>query len=600
MHLVWDIEGDGLHEIVLDQKGQPKPECTKVHCLVAVDIQTNEMHTFRSHQIDEGWDLLCNATTIIGHNILGYDVPVMERITGRKLPESVKIVDTLLMAMLLWPDRGTCPAGGYGLKNLGLYYGENEKADYTGGWEEFSEEMLRYCQQDVRTNVDVFRRLTKDCKDKVPAEVLAFEHDFAKIIMSQTAHGWNYDINQGERYLMEIYSRKADIVDQLRTIFPDRIEEMKKPAYWYDPVTGEQYATKGAVTGKGQGEIKARLEKGPPNVKHHPFNPSSSMQIAERLKEKYGWQAKVNPDTGKPICGSEELEELDFPEAKLLLDYREADKLRGQVEDWNARAGYSRDGRIHGNLKTLGTVTGRTAATQPNIQQVSSDKVARSLWIPSEGMVQVGADLSGLELRALAHYMAPMDGGKYADEILNGDIHTANQLAAGLETRNQAKTFIYALIYGGGNAKIGSIVGGSANKGSQLKANFFKNIPALAKLIEDSQKVADAQGAIKLLDGRMCPVRSAHKSLNVLLQGCGAIISKKWCIIANERVKAAGLRAHQLGFIHDEIQFECHPDDAEQLCEILTSSSIIAGEELGMRIPIDSEAQIGKNWSECH
>ena len=600
MHLVWDIEGDGLHEIVLDQKGQPKPECTKVHCLVAVDIQTNEMYTFRSHQIDEGWDLLCNATTIIGHNILGYDVPVMERITGRKLPESVKIVDTLLMAMLLWPDRGTCPAGGYGLKNLGLYYGENEKADYTGGWEEFSEEMLRYCQQDVRTNVDVFRRLTKDCKDKVPAEVLAFEHDFAKIIMSQTAHGWNYDINEGERYLMEIYSRKADIVDQLRTIFPDRIEEMKKPAYWYDPVTGEQYATKGAVTGKGQGEIKARLEKGPPNVKHHPFNPSSSMQIAERLKEKYGWQAKVNPDTGKPICGSEELAELEFPEAKLLLEYRETDKLRGQVEDWNARAGYSRDGKIHGNLKTLGTVTGRTAATQPNIQQVSSDKKARELWIPSEGMVQVGADLSGLELRALAHYMAPMDDGKYADEILNGDIHTANQEAAGLETRNQAKTFIYALIYGGGNAKIGSIVGGSANKGAQLKANFFRNIPALAKLIEDSKMVAEDKGGIKLLDGRFCPVRSAHKSLNVLLQGCGAIISKKWCIIANERVEKAGLRANQLGFIHDEMQWECHPADAEQLCEILTTSSVIAGEELGIRMPVDSEAQIGKNWSECH
>ena len=600
MHLVWDIEGDGLHEIVLDQKGQPKPEATKVHCLVAVDIQTNEMYTFRPHQIKEGWDLLCKAETIIGHNILGYDIPVMERIMGTPLPKEVKIVDTLLMAMLLWPDRGTCPAGGYGLKNLGLYYGENEKADYDGGWEEFSEDMLTYCQQDVRTNVDIFRRLTKDCKAKVPAEVLAFEHDFARIISRQTARGWSYDIDKGERYLFEILSRKRGIEDELRRIFPDRIEIMKKCQYWLDPVTGNQYPTKGSVTGQGQGEIKARLVEGPPNEKRHPFNPSSSMQIAERLKEKYGWQAKVNPDTGKPICGSQELEELDFPEAKLLLEYRETDKLRGQVEDWNARSGYSRDGKIHGNLKTLGTVTGRTAATQPNIQQVSSDKKARELWIPSEGMVQVGADLSGLELRALAHYMAPMDDGKYADEILNGDIHTANQEAAGLETRNQAKTFIYALIYGGGNAKIGSIVGGSANKGAQLKANFFRNIPALAKLIEDSKMVAEDKGGIKLLDGRFCPVRSAHKSLNVLLQGCGAIISKKWCIIANERVKEAGLRANQLGFIHDEMQWECHPADAEQLCEILTTSSVIAGEELGIRMPVDSEAQIGKNWSECH
>ena len=474
MHLVWDIEGNGLHEIVLDQKGQPKPECTKVHCLVAVETSGKEtMHTFLSHEIEKGWDFLCSADTIIGHNILGYDIPVMERITGKKLPSSVKVVDTLLMAMLLWPDRSACPAGGYGLKNLSIHFGQNEKSEYTGGWEEFSVEMLEYCQQDVRANLDVFRCLTKECKDKVPANVLKFEHDFAKIIMEQTAHGWTYDIDNGERYLFEILSRKRGIEDELRRIFPDRIEYMKKPQYWLDPETGIQYVTKSSVSGKGQAQIKARLVQGPPNEKRHPFNPSSSMQIADRFKEKYGWHAKVNEETGKPICGSTELEELEFPEAKLLLEYREADKLRGQVEDWNARAGYSRDGKIHGTLKTLGTVTGRTAATQPNIQQVSSDSKARSLWIPSKNMVQVGADLSGLELRALAHYMYPADGGEYANEILNGDIHTTNQNAAGLETRNQAKTFIYSLIYGAGNAKIGSVVGGSANKGCKTQGKVL-------------------------------------------------------------------------------------------------------------------------------
>lgn len=599
-HYVWDIEGNGLHEITLDQKGQPTIECDTVHCLVAVDAQTGDMKTFRPHQIEEGWDLLCKADSIIGHNILGYDIPVMERITGKRLPDSVKVIDTLLMAMLLWPDRSSCPANGYSLKNIALYYGGNQKSDYDGGWEEFNEDMLKYCQQDVRTNLNIFQRLSSDCKGRVPANVFQLEHDFSRIICDQTAHGWYYDLNGGEKLLMDILLRKRGIEDQLRKIFPDTKEELKTPQYWIDPQSGNQYTTKSDVKGKGSGAIKARLVKGPNKYKLIPFNPGSSLQIARRLKDKYGWQAKVNEETGKPICGSEELEQLEFPEAKLLLEYRDVDKLRGQVEDWNARAGYSRDGRIHGTLKTLGTVTGRTAATQPNIQQVSGERSARELWQPTPNLVQVGADLSGLELRCLAHYMAPYDNGDYADLILNGDIHTANQKAAGLETRSQAKTFIYALIYGAGNAKIGSTVGGSAHKGGKLKSTFFENLPALKTVIDQAVDCAANHGEIKMLDGRICPVRSSHKALNVLLQGAGAIISKTWCVIANQKVKKEGLRAHQIGFIHDEMQWECHPFDAPRLCEILTSSSLLAGEKLNFRMPVDSEATIGTSWAECH
>ncbi len=600
MHLVWDIEGNGLHEITLDQKGQPTQECDKVHCIVAVDLQTNEMHTFRPHQIKEGWDFLCQAETLIGHNILQYDVPVIERITGKRLPESVKLIDTFTMAQLLWPDRSNNPAGGYGLKQLAIFFGGNQKADYDGGWAEFNEEMLTYCQQDVRTNADIFKRLTTLCKDRVPMNVMKLEHDFGRIISDQTATGWHYDLDGGERLLIDILLKKRGIEDDLRKAFPDIKEEMKSPQYWEDPETGHQYTTKGDIKGKGSGAIRDRVVKGPNKFKMIPFNPGSSVQIADRLREKYGWHAEINESSGKPICDVEVLKALDFPEAKLLLSYRDTDKLRGQVEDWNARSGYSRDGRIHGTLKTLGTVTGRTAATQPNVQQVSGDKAARSLWQATPGWKQVGCDLSGLELRCLAHYMAPHDGGAYADTILNADIHTANQEAAGLDTRDQAKTFIYALIYGGGNGKIGEIVGGSAHKGGKLKDTFFKNLPALKTVIDQASACADARGEIKLLDGRTVPVRSSHKALNVLLQGAGAVISKEWCIIGNERVKAEGLRARQIGFIHDEMQWEAHPEDAERVGKILEEAAVAAGEKLGIRMRVDAEAGIGDNWSDCH
>jgi DNA polymerase I-like protein with 3'-5' exonuclease and polymerase domains len=324
------------------------------------------------------------------------------------------------------------------------------------------------------------------------------------------------------------------------------------------------------------------------------------MQIAARLEDKYGWKAERNPKTDKPICDVAVMQELKYPEAKKLLEYREVDKLRGQLEDWIARAGFSRDGRIHGGLNTLGTVTGRTAASQPNIQQVSGDPRARALWTVAPGMVQVGCDLSGLELRALAHYMFPYDDGEYADIIMNGDIHTANQKAAQLETRDQAKTFIYALIYGGGNGKIGSILGQSAHAGGQMKKRFFKAIPALKKLIDHAGACAEIDGAIELLDGRSVPVRSEHKALNVLLQGCGAIISKWWCLIGTRNVRAAGLRANQIGFIHDEVQWECHPDDAAALGKILEDAAVAAGEYLNIRMPINAEHSVGNNWADCH
>lgn len=599
--LAFDIEADGLAEIALDGKGQCKGVVSKLHCLVAIDVATNEEFLFRPHQMREAWEFLKSAHALVAHNGIGYDIPVMERFMGERLPESVKVIDTLIMARMTWPDRQSNPAGGYSLKAVGDFFGGEQKSDYEGGWAEFSQEMLDYCVQDVRTTVEVFHKLMRNVKNgAIPKDSLEMEHKFAKIIAEQTERGWAFDIDRGEKLLFSILSTKRGLEDELRAIFPDRREELKSCEYWIDPETDLRYTTKGEVKGKGSGAIKARLVPGPNKFKLHPFNPSSSMQIAVRLEEKYGWKAERNPKTDKPICDVAVMQSLKFPEAKKLLEYREVDKLRGQLEDWIARAGMSRDGRIHGGLNTLGTVTGRTAASQPNIQQVSGNKDARSLWTVADGMVQVGCDLSGLELRALAHYMEPYDGGEYADVILNGDIHTQNQTAAGLQTRDQAKTFIYALIYGGGNGKMGEIIGGSAAEGGRLKDRFFKSIPAIKKLIDGAATAASSDGAIELLDGRVVPVRSEHKALNVLLQGCGAIISKWWAIIANDRVKAAGLRAWQIGFIHDEMQWECHPEDVAALSKILEDASISAGEHLNIRMPIEAEASHGANWSDCH
>jgi len=256
---------------------------------------------------------------------------------------------------------------------------------------------------------------------------------------------------------------------------------------------------------------------------------------------------------------------------------------------------------VHGFVNVQGAATGRCTHSQPNLAQVSVDPRARSLWLPHKGDVLLGSDLSGLELRMLAHYMAPYDGGAYGDVILNGDIHTHNQEKAGLPNRNNAKTFIYGFLYGAGDAKIGKIVNGSAKQGSNLKEKFLKELPALAKVKQWVEFQVAKNNSIELVDGRRVPVRSKHAALNTLLQGSGAVISKYWMIIANRNLnKQFGSKVKQLAYVHDELQFSCPADIADAAGKIITDSAIEAGTRLGIKLPINAEYKVGRNWSETH
>jgi DNA polymerase I-like protein with 3'-5' exonuclease and polymerase domains len=202
----------------------------------------------------------------------------------------------------------------------------------------------------------------------------------------------------------------------------------------------------------------------------------------------------------------------------------------------------------------------------------------------------------------LAHYMAPYDRGAYADVILNGDIHTHNQQKAGLPTRNNAKTFIYGFLYGAGDAKVGKIVGGSSKQGASLKAKFLTELPALAKVKQSVDFQVAKRNAVQLVDGRFAPVRSAHAALNTMLQGSGAVVSKYWMIIANNRLRDRfGTNiVKQLAYVHDELQFSCPAKLAEEAGKIITDAAIEAGKRLSIQMPINAEYKIGTNWSQTH
>ncbi len=291
--------------------------------------------------------------------------------------------------------------------------------------------------------------------------------------------------------------------------------------------------------------------------------------------------------------------------AELIKEYLLLQKRVAQIESWLEAV--ENDGRVHGKVITNGAVTGRMTHSGPNMAQIPNagsvyGHECRQCWTVSEGNVLVGCDASGLELRMLAHYMQDKD---YVRTVTEGsskdgtDVHTVNQHAAGLPTRDSAKTFIYAFLYGAGDAKIGSIVGGSSKDGSRLKDKFLKQTPALKKLIDKVQKIA-AKGYVPGLDGRKIWVRSEHSALNSLLQGAGAIVMKQALVFLDEQIRKQKLRAKFVANVHDEFQIECHPDDAEQLGKTAVQCIKDAGTYFNLRCPLDGEYKIGANWRQTH
>ena len=567
MRLVIDIESNALMELTLDSKGNPVRECTKVHVVVTKDIDTNEVKVWT--EFKELNNYLNKSTMLIGHNLYGFDLECLKRMLG--FVGSAKIYDSLIVSKLIHPDLTNHPLGGNSLENWGKFLG-NQKINYQGTWEELTEDMITYCIQDVHVAHDIYKYQQKWIADHKYEKIVQLEFLANAVIAQQQSNGFGFNLKAAEKLQHDLLMFKATVEDEMRTIFPDKITHR--------------------VSEKTGKRLKDLIE---------PFNPGSRKQIAERLFDKYNWIAPKT-DNGNPNVDATILGQLDYPEAKKLVEYFDVQKLMGQVDDWVTRSSYSRDNRIHGFVNVQGAATGRCTHSQPNVAQVSGDHRARELWIPHYGEVLLGSDLSGLELRMLAHYMAPYDRGAYADVILNGDIHTHNQQKAGLPTRNNAKTFIYGFLYGAGDAKVGKIVGGSSKQGASLKAKFLTELPALAKVKQAVDFQVAKRNAVQLVDGRFAPVRSAHAALNTMLQGSGAIVSKYWMIIANNRLRDRfGTNiVKQLAYVHDELQFSCPAKLAEEAGKIITDAAIEAGKRLSIQMPINAEYKIGTNWSQTH
>lgn len=597
--LIFDLETDGL-----------LPDVSKIHCLFIYD--GSRMYAFDplNSPVEEGVRMLQEAECICGHNIEGYDIPVLKHLYGFK--RNMRTIDTMIWAKLNYPDikstdfgrmsKGMLPGklvGSHSLKAWGYRLGEF-KGDFgeTTDWQEWDPEMSRYCKQDVLVTHKLYQRL--EYKGVASMDAFELEHEVSRIIQRQEQKGFCFEEEKAEQLYMELLEARELIKRELQDLFPPIFVKDKE----FTPKRNNK--TRGYVAGATM--TKIRLQE---------FDPGSRPQIINRLKKMYGWEPTEYTEKGNPKVDEDTLKTLDYPPTNKLVEYMTIQKRISQLAEgdvaWLKKV---HRGRIHGSVNPLGAGTGRMTHFNPNLAQVPSNhapwgKRCRELFCVPEGRKLVGCDADGLEMRCLAHYMARWDNGEYAKAVVEGtkedgtDPHSLNAKALGL-SRDEAKTWFYGFIYGAGDKLLGK---GDAKKGRKLREKFLKNLPALKKLTEAVQKKAGDQKWIKGLDGRKVPIRSQHSALNFLLQGAGAIVMKRALVICDGMLRDRGYHVDYrednvsvefVANVHDEFQMESHIDIAEEVGKIAADSIRLAGEYYNFRCPLSGSYDIGENWKETH
>jgi len=555
-----DIETNGLKEAVIKNGKITIPKATKIHCIVAKCYDTGRIKTWVQDECKEfaEWSKLID--TFIMHNGLSFDAPLLNKFTLSNI-KPIQVRDTLLESQLFNPSR----EGGHSLQAWGQRL-HQPKGD-VDSFEVYTPDMLEYCKQDTEITYMVAKQLEED-KRKFSDESLQLEHKVRKLLDDQEENGFAFN-------LKDAMTLNAQLSDELYEL--------------------EQWSLK---------TFEPTIIELKTKTKEIPFNIASRQQIGQRLMDR-GWKPTIRTEKDHVVVNEAVLKTITEPDliplATKFIRYFLIQKRYVMINSWinNCRE----NGRVHGKVMTLRTVTGRMAHHSPNMAQIPAvyseyGKECRNLWTVSNTDTHklVGTDASGLELRCLAHYLKD---DSYTEEILNGDIHTKNMELAGITDRDQAKTFIYAFLYGAGSEKIGSILGLDKKSGTKLINKFLSNLPSLRRLRSRVEKSARSK-TLRAIDGRILHIRSVHAALNTLLQGAGAIICKQWLVNMMEQVNEQQLDVKLVGSIHDEYQFEVINKDVEAFCKITNLAIKETEKTLQVRCPLDSEYKVGKTWAETH
>lgn len=631
-YIVFDIETDGLLDTT-----------KRFWCGWLYDSYT-DLYTGYT-DLDEFFDALNKYGTsgynIVGHNICKFDIPALKKLKGERFEFDVRdvCIDTLVLARLIYSNikdtdvglmrSGKLPKALYGSHSLKAYgyrmgelkgtYGEQEDA-----WDKFTPEMYEYNKQDVVVTLKLFHKLMAK---GYPLKAIQLEHDIAWVMAKQERNGFVFDKDQAVKLYSELSGKRQVLYENL----------VSKGGSWTVYKGDKVYKRDNAKRG-----IKAGVPY--PQYEEVTFNPNSRQHIAKVLMDR-GWEPTEMTPTGAPKVDEETLKTakgIDITED--ILEYLLINKRIAQLAEgdnaWLKLMKEDPDGytRIHGSVNPNGAVTGRATHAYPNVAQVPAGRSpygeeCRSLFRVPTGWYEAGIDASGLELRCFAHFLYPYDHGEYVNEILNGDIHTHNQKMAGLPTRDQAKTMIYCMMYGGGDGKLGEVINGTAKDGKALKERFFNAVPAYKELCSDIERTLITSSewvggvnkvtwrkrahpdnsnlsithSILGLDRRVVYVRSPHSALNTLLQSAGALICKKWVCLVEENMRKAGYKHGwdgdfaMMAWVHDETQIACRTKEIAEDCVRIAQESMRQTQKFfNFNCQLDTEGKIGANWFDCH
>jgi len=627
MNLMFDIETNAL----------ALKDVTVIHCIVIEDYDTGErLLSAHGDDIPEAIGMLLAADCIMGHNIIDYDIPIIKKFFPYFHHDNA--LDTMIWAQLVVPkdelkekDWARVRAGKLNPRYVGLYslaafgarLGGDQKVEHED-WETWSPAMQNRCETDVSLNTRVAQYLDK-YKGR-PEVALQCELKTKTILTRQRLHGILFDVPKAEQLHMTLLDHKNRLVTELKALMPPKyLRAGTEKASHVVPKIPARHKVPTSLswsTAEGQ-KLKVGREGGAAytKVKLTEFEPTRD-KVATWLIKDYGWQPQEFGNDGKPTVDELTLKGLDYDVAPLLVEYFTVDKRLGSLA--NGKEAWLKavddEGRIHGSVNSLGATTRRMTHYAPNMTQVPAivsrktgeeqlyGRECRELFIVPKGYKMVGVDADALELRNLAARMEPFDGGAYMEAVLNGnkadgtDSHSINMRALGFDSRDRAKVWFYAFIYGAGAEKLGWIAGvrgvpkkdnrgnlvdfKARTRGSKDKARFLENLPALAALMQWVQDFMEQnEGKLKTVDGSWLPVRSKHSALNTLLQSDGAIIMKHAMVILDQDLQDAGFKhtdeaklsrdCYDYEFVvnaHDEWQIEAREEIAQEVGDIAAAS----------------------------
>jgi DNA polymerase I len=483
--------------------------------------------------------------------------------------------------------------GKHSLEAWGIRLG-HLKGDFgkTADWSMWSQAMQDYNERDVTVNEHIYNMIRKSgrfCQRAHDTEM-----EFKGYTLDQEKEGFPFDQEKAKALYAELAAERAVLEGVLAGSFePWTIST--------DFIPKKNNKVRGYVAGVPFKKTK---------LVH--FNPRSHKHIADRLIKVYGWKPEEFTKDGAPCTDADVLEALTetIPVCKTLARHAEIQKVIGMVSE--GKGAYLKlvdtDGRLRGRIGTCTTVTARCNHYEPNLGNVPrrselGHKI-RELFTTVPGYSLVGIDAKGVQLRMMAHYLARYDSGAYAKIVVEGDPHLFHQKIADLATKDIAKTFIYAWLFGAGDEKIGYTIKKGKSAGRALRLKFLARFPALNNLKNAVGAKAKMFQCISGLDGRRLTIRSAHSALCSLLQSAEAIAMKEALVLLNRKIREHGWyqagTARQVAFVHDEVQLLVKKGYEDEVRTLAIQCIRQAGENLNLRLPLDGDGKIGETWRETH